>query len=429
MGRGILKGLLKGLEEAAAQLPEKRKDSNALVYGIPDALKSALAVFYFLHPSLLNFQQEMRRKMKRDNLETLFGVQDIPCTEQIKNIVDEVEPADLSGIFDKALVIADEQNVLEQYRVLDGGVLIPMDGVWYHASEHIRCDHCLHKTKGEKTVYYHSMIGTALVKPGSTVVLPLMPEYIRNEDGQEKQDCERTAAKRYLGERGEGLKWLAPTFLGDDLYSCHSVCEQITNLGMSFIFTCKDESHPWIAEQIANGEMETYRRREWNKRNHLEYRYTWVNGIENRCDGEKLLVNYLDLQIWNEEKGEITYHNSWITNKTITKDNVKLLADCARARWKIENEYNNVLKHRGYNLEHNFGHGENHASEIFCLLNVYSYLIHGIQDIADEDYKKARSSFGRRDAFFWALRYEMSRYFHEDWHSFLMTIAGEAPDG
>jgi hypothetical protein len=96
---------------------------------------------------------------------------------------------------------------------------------------------------------------------------------------------------------------------------------------------------------------------------------------------------------------------------------------------KIENEYNNVLKHRGYNLEHNFGHGESHASELFCLLNVYSYLIHGIQDIADEDYQRARARFGRRDAFFWALRYEMSRYFHEDWHSFFMTIAGEPPGG
>jgi hypothetical protein len=45
---------------------------------------------------------------------------------------------------------------------------------------------------------------TALVKPGSTVVLPLMPEYVRNEDGQEKQDCEQNAAKRsFVSERGE----------------------------------------------------------------------------------------------------------------------------------------------------------------------------------------------------------------------------------
>ena len=176
---------------------------------------------------------------------------------------------------------------------------------------------------------------------------------------------------------------------------------------MSFIFTCKPESHPWITEQIANWIMETHTTVEWNGRYHLEHRYQWATGIENRCDAENMLVNYLAFEIWNVEKGEVTYHNSWITNKTIDKDHVKLLTDCARARWKIENEYHNVLKHRGYNLEHNFGHGENHASEIFCLLNVFSYLMHGIQDIVDEDYKKARASFGRRDAFFWGLRYEM----------------------
>jgi hypothetical protein len=57
-------------------------------------------------------------------------------------------------------------------------------------------------------------------------------------------------------------------------------------------------------------------------------------------------------------------------------------------------------------------------------------LDYGIQDIADEDYVgsvaslKARSSFGRRDAFFRALRYEMSRYLHENWRHLLLAIAG-----
>jgi hypothetical protein len=79
---------------------------------LSDALKSALAVFYFLHPSLLNFQQEMRRKTKRSNLEILFGVREIPCTEQIKNIVDGIVPGSLAGVFDKALKFADGQGAL-----------------------------------------------------------------------------------------------------------------------------------------------------------------------------------------------------------------------------------------------------------------------------------------------------------------------------
>jgi hypothetical protein len=79
-------------------------------------------------------------------------------------------------------------------------------------------------------------------------------------------------------------------------------------------------------------------------------------------------------------------------------------------------------------LKRNFGHGKNHASELFCLLNVLSYLIHGIQDVANEERRKARGSFGRRDAFFRALRYEMSRYLHDDWSDFLLAIADESID-
>jgi hypothetical protein len=248
------------------------------------------------------------------------------------------------------------------------------------------------------------MMAATVVKPGSGVVLPLMPEFIRNEDGSEKQDCERNAAKRYLKSQGGKLKRLKPTFLGDDLYACHLICKEIVDQGMSFIFTCKDDSHPWIKEQFEYSQPERWVRREWNGRNHLEYRYTWVNGLENRADGERMLVNYLYFEIGNEEKGEITYKNSWITDKMIDRDNVKQFAECGRARWKIENEHNNVLKNHGYNLKHNFGHGKNHASEIFCLLNLMSFLFHSIQDLADEDYRQARASFGRRDAFFWALR-------------------------
>ncbi|MDR2633515.1 MAG: hypothetical protein LBC51_07825, partial [Treponema sp.] len=74
MGRRILKPFIGYLDKAAEKLPECREASNGLKYTLSDALKSALAVFYFQHPSLLNFQQEMRRKMKRSNLETLFGV-------------------------------------------------------------------------------------------------------------------------------------------------------------------------------------------------------------------------------------------------------------------------------------------------------------------------------------------------------------------
>jgi hypothetical protein len=429
MARGIIRGLLDSLRETAEGLPDSRESSNALKYRISDAIMSAFAVFYFQHPSLLNYQQDMRRKQKRSNMETLFGIHAIPSSDQMTNMVDGIASEGLAPVFEQAHQIAREQGIIDGYRVLDGGVLIALDGTWTCTSEKIHCEHCLSVTKKSKTLYYHSILAAAIVKPSCSVVLPFEPVFIRNGDGHEKQDCERNAAKRYLQEKAEHLRELKPTFLGDDLYACHAICARILQGGMSFIFTCKDESHPWIAEQVKYAQMEQYARREWNGRNHLEYRYAWVNGIENRAEGEKLAVNYLSFQIWNEEKQEITYRNSWITNKPISEDTGVVLVNCARTRWKIENEYNNVLKCRGYHLEHNFGHGKKHAADIYCLLNVLAFLFHGIQDLVDEDYRAARGSFGRRDAFFCALRYEICRYLHDDWSLFFLTLAGQVPDG
>ena len=88
-----------------------------------------------------------------------------------------------------------------------------------------------------------------------------------------------------------------------------------------------------------------------------------------------LEVNWLEISIWNETKRKRTFYNSWITNKEITAENVKALADCERVRRKIENEHNNVLKNNGYNLEHNFGHGQAHVSENFCVLNLLAFLL------------------------------------------------------
>ncbi|MDR2094557.1 MAG: hypothetical protein LBP76_03455 [Treponema sp.] len=58
------------------------------------------------------------------------------------------------------------------------------------------------------------------MKPGKpVVVLPLVPEFIRNEDGKEKQDCERNVAKRWINRHTGRYGPLNITILGDDLYA------------------------------------------------------------------------------------------------------------------------------------------------------------------------------------------------------------------
>jgi hypothetical protein len=197
--------------------------------------------------------------------------------------------------------------------------------------------------------------------------------------------------------------------------------------GYSFIFTCKQDSHPWLAETVKNSYLNESSRREWNGRHHLTYTYRWLNGVELRDNKETLLVNYLSLSIGNEEQNKRTFYNSWITNKAITMDNAALLASCGRARWKIENEHNNVLKNHGYNLDHNFGHGKKHASQMYCLLNFLAFQMHSLLDISDEDYQKARAYARRRDEFFNELRTIMRFKLFDTWQQ-LMVFFYSGPD-
>jgi hypothetical protein len=59
---------------------------------------------------MLNFQEAMEKERKRNNLRTLFGVEKIPGVDQIRNILDGIEPAGLTGAFDTAFEIAGERG-------------------------------------------------------------------------------------------------------------------------------------------------------------------------------------------------------------------------------------------------------------------------------------------------------------------------------
>jgi hypothetical protein len=387
-----------------------------------DAVKSAFGVFFFQFPSFLRYMTEMQNKRKKSNAQSILRPKALPSDAQVRNLLDEVKPETFASVFVNTLKIAAMCGVMKLYQVLDNGVLVAIDGLWYHCSEKIHCERCLHMTKDEVTTYYHSAMAAAIVKPHITSVIPIMGEMITNEDGTKKQDCELTAAKRWLPKHLDELKELKATILGDDLYSHYPFCKQILDNGLSFIFTCKQNTHPWLAETVKYSYLTEQTRKEHKGKKHFLYTYRYLNNVPIRDDKETLMVNYMELEIKERASGEQTYYCSWITNKTIDDINVQHLVDCARARWKIENEHNNVLKNRGYNLEHNFGHGKKHAAEIFFLLNLIAFQFHTILDYCDIDYQKARASCSTRVAFFEAMRFCLRFACHVSWQAFLVFI-------
>jgi len=89
---------------------------------------------------------------------------------------------------------------------------------------------------------------------------------------------------------------------------------------------------------------------------------------------------------------------------------------------------NNVLKNHGYNLEHNFGHGQNHLCELLLSLNLLAFLFHTVLDLVNYTYQKVREILVTRTTFFKDIRTLLKYSWFKDWsHLFSLIITEHDP--
>ena len=133
-------------------------------------------------------------------------------------------------------------------------------------------------------------------------------------------------------------------------------------------------------------------------------------------------VNWCEITVVREDSGKQMYHNAWITSHELTPESVPELADAGRAHWKVENENFNVLKNRGYNLEHNYGHGQQHLSTVLLSLLLLAFLIHTVLHLSCPSYQAIRQKLGPRRTFFNDLR-ALTRYLYfASWEKLLIFM-------
>jgi len=278
---------------------------------------------------------------------------------------------------------------------------VALDGMQYYSSKKICCEKCLTKKHNEVITYAHQVITPTIVSPFTSDVISLMPEFIRNKDGEEKQDCEINASKRWL-KRDIPLD-LPRLLLGDDLYAHEPLCRKIIEKGDSFVFVAKEDSHKIMYEHIKFVEntagLETKEKIVGKAHEKEIWKYKFVNQVPINGSKDALEVNWVELEVIDAKSGERKYYNTFITDIEITKYNVHDIGLIGRTRWKVENENNNVLKTKGYHLEHNFGHGKENLAELLLVLNILAFLFHTVLGLLDENYAKARAT-RTRERFF-----------------------------
>ena len=386
-----------------------------------DALMAGFAMFSLKIPSLLNLDESRLNPARQANLKNLFGIKNIPSDTTMREILDEVNPADIRPAFLDIFSSLQRGKILDQYKFLDKYYLLSIDGTGYFTSDKIHCHSCLekhHKATG-KTTYHHQMLAAVMIHPDIKQVIPFCPEPIIKQDGEKKNDCERNACARILKKINDDHPKLKLIIVEDGLASNAPHIRDLKRFGMSFILGAKPGDHKFLFEefQLAESRLKSLILRDENFIHSFEY----VNGLQLNESSPDVTINFLQYIEFRSNKDPLTF--SWVTDIEITDTNVYQLMRGGRARWKIENETFNTLKNQGYEFEHNYGHGNNNLSTVLSFLMMLAFFVDQVQFLSSKIVQQAVIKVKRVREFFFKIRALFDIFIFDSWADLYEVIA------
>lgn len=391
-----------------AKVQDHRANNSSI--SLPDALMSGFAMFCLKDPSLLAF--EKRRQDEPDSLHEVFSISRIPSDSQMRSILDSLSTRELRRPFKSIFAQLQRGKVLEKMTWLNDQYLLALDGTGVYSSEKMGSDYCLRKRKRNgKEEYYQQMFAGAFVHPECTEVIPTCPEMIVKQDGSNKNDCERNAAKRYLADFRREHPHLKTIVIEDSIASNGPHIRELEKYDLRYILGAKPKDHEYlyqlVDEAVESGEVTEFHLADPDNAK-VQHCFRYLNDVPlNKSNEESLRVNFLEY--WEaDNEGNIKNRFSWVTDLPISRDNAYEIMRAGRARWRIENETFNTLKNQGYNLEHNYGLGQKHLSAVFAHLMMLAFLVDQAQQLCCSLFQAARVNCGSMRSLWERIR----GYFH-----------------
>src|SRR5436309_1692959 len=277
---------------------------------LDDALMSAFAMFSLKAPSLLSFDKQRAE----GNLKTIYGIERAPCDTRMRERLDPVSPESLRPSCKLVFRQLQRGKALEPRVFLAGHYLVALDGTGYFSSNTIHCDSCLRKAHRNGSItYHHQMLGAAIIHPDFREVIPLMPEPIVKQDGTEKNDCERNAAKRFIATLRQDHPHLKFIITEDSLSSNAPHIETLHDYGCHYILGVKEGDHAYLFKQVQAAEHagRVIDYEGFDREAAVVHRFRFVNDMplnESRAD---VWVNFIEY--WEIGPHQVQ-HFSWVTD-------------------------------------------------------------------------------------------------------------------
>ena len=170
------------------------RDPNRTVYPARCLTWTGLLVFLLKLGSRRQIRFELDSPTALENLNRLAGCRQdrVPHGDTLNYFLGRLAPGELAGLRRRRV------NRLIRMKALDGGRLLGhflavIDGTGQLYFRRRHCPHCLERTVGGQTQYFHHVLEAKLVTPEG-LAISIGTEFIENADPKaSKQDCELKA--------------------------------------------------------------------------------------------------------------------------------------------------------------------------------------------------------------------------------------------
>lgn len=429
--------LFQSLEYVISTIPDERS-LNHTIHSIRDAIFVSFSGFFLQARSLKGHINFLKKTKASRNKKSLFNILTIPTDNHVRNILDPIPTTYFEKAQDDIIFKMQRSGALKEFKkvlrhegqTIEMGHLIGLDGFEYFRSKAIHCDHCCQVHHKDGTIdYFHRALLGGLIHPTQNLFLPIVQEFIIKQDGCEKEDCERKAAKRWLQKFREKHPHLPATILGDDAFCTQPYICDLRHNRCGFILSCQPGSHKtlfdWIAGLRQVGDLLVKEEKFREGKNWYIATYEYANHVPLRDGEDAIYVNFVQVTICEKMTGKRVGIHSFVTDFILTPETCIEIAITGRRRWKSENEGNNTLTNNGYHLKHSFGHGKQNESHNFVLLNLIAFMIHVIlayvgqegysslqkaMDTLYECFERIRTTFVLIACWSWEQLYEVALY-------------------
>lgn len=404
-----------------------------MIHRLRDAIVIPFSGFFLQARSLRGHINFLKKKRAAKNRKSLFGIERLLSDNQVRNILDSIPTCHLEDAQDDLIFKMQRSAVLKDFRKsihvrgeqpINLGYLLPLDGLETFRSEKIHCPSCcVAHHKDGRIDYFHRVLLSGLVHPKKNLFLPLTQEFIVKQDGSEKEDCERNAAKRWLRKFRKKHPQLPVTILGDDAFCTQPYICALREALCGFVLCCQPGSHKtlfeWVETARQGGDLITVTKKVRVGRRLCVATCEYMNNVPLKDGEDAIKVNFVHLTIRDRITNEVVGVYSFVTDFLLTKGNCMEIASVGRKRWKIENEGNNTLTNNGYQIKHNFGHGKQNASQNFVLLALLAFMMHEILSYVDQEgFSKVRKAMDSLYECFYRLLGTFSLVGVNDWERF-----------